>query len=62
MAKPTLKLLGMDGNVFAVLGAASRAAKNAGWDKEKWAKVRAEAIKGDYDHVLQTLMKHFEVA
>lgn len=59
--KPPLKLLGTDGNAFAVLGLAAHAAKKAGWSKAQWAKVRAEATKGDYDHLLQTLMTHFDV-
>jgi hypothetical protein len=59
--KPPLKLIGRDGNAFAILGQASHAAKKACWSKERWAKVRAEATSGDYNHLLQTLMQHFEV-
>lgn len=60
-AKPPLKLVGTDGNAFAVLGEARRAARKAGWSDERWASVRDEAMAGDYDHLLRTLMEHFDV-
>lgn len=56
--KPKLKILGNDGNAFAILGAASRVARQNDMD---WQKIKAEAITGDYDHLLQTMMKYFEV-
>jgi hypothetical protein len=59
--KPVLKLVGTDGNAFAVLGAAHREAKRAGWTPEQWKSVETEATSGDYDHLLQTIMKHFSV-
>jgi hypothetical protein len=40
---------------------ASKAAKKAGWSKERTDTVLAEARKGDYDHLLATLMEHFDV-
>jgi hypothetical protein len=33
--KPTVKLVGENGNAFAILGACKTAAKKAGWPKEK---------------------------
>ena len=60
--KPTLKLIGTDGNAFALLGKAKRAANNAGWSEAKWKEVQNEAMSGDYDHLLQTLITHFEVS
>ena len=56
--KPILKILGNDGNAFAILGAASRVAKQNGMD---WKVISAEATSGDYDHLLQTMQKYFEV-
>lgn len=66
---PELRLVGRDGNAFAILGFAHRAYKDhhrklktpfaevdAGWDK-----IREEATSGDYDHLLQTMMKYFDV-
>lgn len=62
LKKPKLKLVGMDGNAFMLLGLAKRAADKAGWTAEQWGVVRNEAMDGDYNHLLQTLMKHFEVS
>ncbi len=56
--KPRLKLLGGNGNVFGILGAAQRVAKKHNMD---WDKIKTEAMTGDYDHVLRTMMKYFEV-
>jgi len=60
MKKINVKLLGTDGNAFAILGKVSAALKKAG--KEKEAKeFMKEATKGDYDHLLQTAMKFVNV-
>jgi len=59
--KPILKLSGANGNAFMLLGLAQRVAKKAGWTQEKIDTVMKEAKSGDYDHLLQTLMTHFEV-
>ena len=50
-----------DGNAFNILGRCMRAAKQAGWTKEQIDAVLQEMRSGDYDHLLQTAMKHFEV-
>lgn len=62
MKKPKLKLVGMDGNAFALLGLAKRAADKAKWSKDKWDTVRTEAMSGDYNHLLSVLMEQFEVS
>jgi hypothetical protein len=59
--RPSVKLVGEDGNAFAVLGACQRAARKAGWDDERWHKVRDEMMAGDYNHLLGTAMKYFDV-
>lgn len=56
--KPELKLTGVDGNAFVILGKARRVALANGLD---WEAIRTEAESADYDHLLQTMMKHFEV-
>jgi len=61
MDKPKLKIIAADGNVFNILGLASRAGKKAGWSKEKLDGFLADCMSGDYDHVLQLCMEHFEV-
>lgn len=59
--KPVLELLGHDGNAFNILGRAARVAREAGWSDAEWQAVRDEAMGGDYDHLLNTMMKHFDV-
>ena len=59
--KPKLKIIGEDGNVFFILGMAQRAAKKAGWEKEKLDKFMADCMSGNYDHVLCLCQKHFEI-
>ena len=60
--KPKLQLTSCDGNAFAVLGKAKAAASKAGWDKETAGSFMNEAMSGDYDHLLKTCMKYFEVS
>lgn len=57
-SKPVLKLVGEDGNAFALLGKAQRVARQ---NKMDWEAIKAEATSGDYDHLLATLCKHFDV-
>jgi len=59
--KPKLKLSGFDGNAFAILGKAKQASQKAGWSKEKFEVFMEECKSGDYDHLLQTCMKYFDV-
>ena len=56
--KPTLKILGEDGNAFAILSKARRVAQQNDMD---WEAIKKEATDGDYDHLLRTMMKYFEV-
>lgn len=58
MTKPELNLRDADGNAFSLLAKAKRAAEANNMD---WAAIEKEAKAGDYDHLLQTLIKHFEV-
>lgn len=56
--KPVLKIIGTDGNAFAILGKARRVAiKN----KLDWDAIQKEATSGDYNHLLATLTKHFDI-
>ncbi len=61
MSKPELELVGQDGNAFAIIGKAIKVARKAGWTAEKIKKFQAEVTSGDYDHVLQTCEKYFDV-
>lgn len=58
MTKPELNLRDADGNAFSLLAKAKRVAEANNMD---WDAIGAEAKEGDYDHLLQTLMKYFEV-
>ena len=53
-----LELVGLDGNAFALMGAFSKQAKREGWTEEEIKSVLDECKKGDYNHLLQTLIKH----
>lgn len=59
--RPSVKLIGADGNAFAIIGKCKEAAKRAGWATEQWEVVRSEMTAGDYDHLLATAMEYFEI-
>ncbi len=56
-----VQLTGNDGNAFAILGNCQKAARRAGLTKFQVDEFVNEATSGDYDHLLQTCMKYFEV-
>ena len=56
--KVRMALAGEDGNAFAILGRFQKAARRAGWPHDAVKKVLDEATSGDYDHLLQTIMRH----
>ena len=56
-----LRLVGQDGNAFAILGAAQKALRRAGLHDEHWNNYHTEATSGDYNHLLATTMKYFGV-
>jgi hypothetical protein len=58
LPKVNCKLVGEDGNAFAILGRFKDAARKAKWPREEIDKVLKEAMSGDYDHLLQTIMPH----
>ena len=60
-ARPRVRVVGTDGNAFAVLGRALAALRDAGWPKPERDAFAAEATSGDYDHLLGTIMKHLDV-
>ena len=55
-----VKLVGQDGNAFAILGAVKNALERAGF-KDLANEFMTEAMKGDYDHLLRTAMAYVEV-
>ncbi len=56
----TVQLTGKDGNAFAILGAVSSALRRTGHDAAV-DEFLAEAMAGDYDHLLRTAMRYVEV-
>ena len=59
--RPTLKLIGTDGNAFAVLAKARAALKAEGYSKAEIERYTEEATAGDYDHLLRVTMEWFDV-
>lgn len=59
--KPRVKLVGEDGNAFAILGRCVAAAKKSGWASEKIAEFRQKATSGDYNNLLRTCCDYFDV-
>ena len=60
-SKPTVKLIGQDGNAFLILGKVKQALKSAGADKEYFDQYMSEATSGDYDHLLAVSMEYVNV-
>ncbi len=59
--KPKVKLIGADGNAFVILGRCMQIARKSKWSQEQVDQFKKEATSGDYDYLLQTVMKYFEV-
>ena len=59
--RPTVRLIGADGNAFMVLGLCQRAARKAGWPKERIDAVMEDMRSSDYDHLLGVAMREFDV-
>jgi len=53
-------LTGTDGNAFAVLGKCNGALRRAGM-ADKVEQFTSEATAGDYDHLLSTAMRWFDI-
>ncbi len=56
-----VKLIGENGNAFAIIGACCCAARKAKLPQTEIDAFKNEAISGDYDHLLATAMKWFYV-
>ena len=59
--KPTVKLVGEDGNAFSIMGRVKQALKHAGANKEYIDEYLNEATSGDYDHLLVVSMEYVDV-
>lgn len=56
--KISLKLIGLDGNAFSLMGAFRKQARLEGWTPDDIEKVIALSMQGDYNHLLATLCEH----
>ena len=61
LVRPTVKLIGQDGNAFRVLGLCRKALRRAGWEKPQIDAFTEEATSGDYNKVLATAIKYLDV-
>ncbi len=61
LTKPTVKLIGQDGNAFSIMGRVKQALRRAGFDQEYIDQYLSEATSGDYDHLLVVSMKYVDV-
>lgn len=59
--KTKVKIIGEDGNALAIIGRCLDAARDACWSTEEISLFFQEATSGDYDHLLVTVMKYFDV-
>ena len=57
----TIFLTGHDGNAFAILATVRSALKHNGAGKMEIDKFVQEATSGDYDHLIQTVMKYVNI-
>jgi len=57
----TVKLVGEDGNAFAVLGKVLTSLRRAGVSESERKQFQDEATRSDYDHLIQTVMQWVNV-
>lgn len=60
MDRIKVKLIGEDGNAFAILGRVRQALVRAG-RYEETARFMVEATAGDYEHLLATVQKYVDI-
>lgn len=58
---PVVKLIGADGNAFAIMGKVTNVLKKAGY-RDLVKQYQQEAMSGDYNHLLQVSMKYCDVS
>jgi len=61
LPRPRVKLIGTDGNAFALIGKTASALRRAGWTSQQVAAFQKEATGGDYDHLLTTCIKYVDI-
>ena len=53
-----MRLIGTDGNAFAILGKFKESAKRQGWDSDSISAVLDQAMSGDYNNLLHTISQY----
>lgn len=53
--KLNLRLVGINGNAFSLMGAFQKQAAKEGWTKDEIDDVINDAMDGDYDHLVRIL-------
>lgn len=59
--KPKAKLIGADGNIFNLIGIASRSLKRAGQNDKATEMSKRVMSSGSYDEALSIIMEYVEV-
>jgi hypothetical protein len=59
--KIRVKLVGKDGNAFAILGNVKNALRKGGVPSEEVSEFMKQAMSGDYDHLLATCCEWVDV-
>jgi len=67
MSKPKygqykIKIVGGNGNAFMLLSSAKRQLREQNADPKIFDEFSKEAMSGDYDHLLKTFLKFFDVS
>lgn len=57
----SIPMVGEDGNAFSILGRVKRIMRRADLPDSEWEAFHTEATSKDYDHLLMTVMRWFEV-
>jgi hypothetical protein len=57
----SVKLTGQNGNAFMIIGKVNSALRRGGVPQSEIKKFTNEAMRGDYDNLLQTAMRWVEV-
>jgi hypothetical protein len=60
--KPKLKLVGNDGNAFAIMAACRRAGMKAGWSTDRIGDLLKRMMSGNYDNLLTIAAEEFDVS
>ena len=56
--KPMVRLTGIDGNAFSIMGVVAKALRKAGFPKEHVDKYMEESTSGDYNNLMRVAHKY----